>query len=99
VKIELDLYWATRAGQDPIQLFNKHKGRIELWHVKDMDKTEKKNFTEVGNGVIDFANIFKNAKLSGMKHFFVEQDMCPGNPLNSIQQSFGYIQSNLVKYL
>jgi len=34
-----------------------------------------------------------------MKHFFVEQDVCPGNPLNSIQQSFGYIQSNLVKYL
>jgi len=99
VKIELDLYWATRAGQNPIQLFNQHKGRIALWHVKDMDKTEKKNFTEVGNGVIDFATIFQNAKLSGMKHFFVEQDVCPGNPLDSIKQSIGYIQSNLVKYL
>lgn len=99
VKIELDLYWATRAGQNPIQLFNEHKGRIALWHVKDMDKTEKKNFTEVGNGVIDFATIFQNAKLSGMKHFFVEQDVCPGNPLDSIKQSIGYIQLNLIKHL
>jgi sugar phosphate isomerase/epimerase len=99
VKIELDLYWATVAGQDPVTLFKKHKGRIALWHVKDMDKTPKKNFTEVGNGVIDFATIFKNAKTSGMKHFFVEQDVCPGSPFDSIKQSIGYIKSNLIKQL
>ena len=99
VKIELDLYWATVAGQDPIGLFKKHKGRIALWHVKDMDKTPKKNFTEVGNGVIDFSSIFKNAKTSGMKHFFVEQDVCPGSPFDSIKQSIGYIKSNLIKQL
>jgi len=99
VKIELDLYWATVAGQDPVALFKKHKGRVALWHVKDMDKTPKKNFTEVGNGVIDFATIFKNAKTSGMKHFFVEQDVCPGSPFDSIQQSIGYIKSNLIKHL
>ena len=99
LKLEIDLYWATRAGQDPISLFQQHKGRVALWHTKDMDKTEKKNFTEVGNGVIDFATIFKNAKLSGMKHFFVEQDVCPGSPFDSIKQSIGYIKSNLVQYL
>jgi sugar phosphate isomerase/epimerase len=93
------LYWATVAGQDPVGLFKKHKGRVALWHVKDMDKTPKKNFTEVGNGVIDFASIFKNAKTSGMKHFFVEQDVCPGSPFDSIKQSIGYIKSNLIKQL
>ena len=99
VKIELDLYWASVAGQDPVGLFKKHKGRVALWHVKDMDKTPKKNFTEVGNGVIDFASIFKHAKTSGMKHFFVEQDVCPGSPFDSIKQSIGYIKSNLTKHL
>jgi sugar phosphate isomerase/epimerase len=64
-----------------------------------MDKTPKKNFTEVGNGVIDFTTIFKNAKTSGMKHFFVEQDVCPGSPFDSISQSIGYIKSNLIKHL
>jgi sugar phosphate isomerase/epimerase len=99
VKFELDLYWATRAGKDPIALFKQLKGRVSLWHVKDMDKTEKKNFTEVGNGVIDFAKIFKNAKLSGMHHFFVEQDECPGDPFVSIEKSIKYIQSNLLNIL
>ncbi|MEY3946810.1 MAG: hypothetical protein RJB03_1516 [Bacteroidota bacterium] len=99
VKIELDLYWATKAGQEPVSLFKQHKGRVALWHVKDMDNTAKKNFTEVGNGVIDFATIFKNAKTSGMKHFFVEQDECPGSPFDSIAKSIGHIKSNLIKQL
>ena len=99
VKIELDLYWATKAGQDPVSLFKHHKGRVALWHVKDMDNSPKKNFTEVGNGAIDFATIFKNAKTSGMKHFFVEQDECPGSPFDSIAKSIGHIKSNLLKQL
>jgi len=99
VKIELDLYWASKAGQDPVSLFKQHKGRVALWHVKDMDNTPKKHFTEVGNGVIDFATIFKNAKTSGMKHFFVEQDECPGSPFDSIAKSIGHIKSNLIKQL
>lgn len=99
VKIELDLYWASKAGQDPVSLFKQHKGRVALWHVKDMDNTPKKHFTEVGNGVIDFASIFKNAKASGMKHFFVEQDECPGSPFDSIAKSIGHIKSNLIKQL
>ena len=99
VSIELDLYWASFANQNPVELFNKHKGRIALWHVKDMDNTPKRNFTEVGNGQIDFASIFKNAKASGMKHFFVEQDVCPGSPFDSIAKSIGHIKRNLVNYL
>lgn len=99
VKFEVDLYWASRAGKDPIALFKKMSGRIALWHVKDMAKTETKEFTEVGNGSINFATIFSNAKLSGMKHFFVEQDVCPADPMVSIEKSIKYIQSNLVNLL
>ena len=98
VKFELDLYWATKAGQKPIDLFKKYPGRFPLWHVKDMDNTDKHYFTEVGKGTIDFKSIFANAKTAGMKHFFVEQDDCqPGPPLTSIATSFNYIEHNLVK--
>ncbi len=99
VKLEMDLYWTVKAGQDPVALFQQNPGRFPLWHVKDMDRTDKKFFTEVGNGSIDFANIFKQAKLAGMTHFFVEQDACPGSPFDSIKQSIGYIKKNLVKYV
>ena len=98
VKFEMDIYWVTKANHDPIALFKKHSNRFPLWHVKDMDKTEKKSFTEVGNGVIDYKKIFENAKKSGMTHFFVEQDIS-ADPLVSIQKSFEYIKSSLIKEL
>jgi sugar phosphate isomerase/epimerase len=96
VKMELDLYWATRAGMDPVALFDQSPGRYPLVHMKDMDKTEKKAFTEVGNGVIDFKRILKDKKTAGLKYFFVEQDICPGSPFDSISQSIAYIKKNLV---
>lgn len=97
VGMELDIYWAVRAGKDPVELFKANPGRFPLWHIKDMDKTEKKFFTEVGNGVIDFKTIFASAKKAGMKHFYVEQDQCPGAPIDSIKKSIEYMKANLVK--
>ncbi|WP_259068925.1 TIM barrel protein [Mucilaginibacter sp. X4EP1] len=96
VKMEMDMYWVTKAKQDPIALINEHPGRFPLWHIKDMDKTPDQMFTEVGNGVIDFKKIFEHAKTAGLKYFFVEQDKCPGEPYDSIAQSYKYIKSNLV---
>jgi sugar phosphate isomerase/epimerase len=98
VKFEMDIYWVAKANHDPIELFKKHSNRFPLWHVKDMDKTEKRSFTEVGNGVIDYKKIFENAKKSGMQHFFVEQDIS-ADPLASIQKSFEYIKTSLIKEL
>lgn len=95
VQMELDLYWATKSGNDPVGLFDKNPGRFPLWHVKDMDKTEKKFFTEVGNGSIDFKRIFAASSTSGMQYYFVEQDVTPGNPLDSITTSY----NNLSKVL
>jgi len=96
VKMEMDIYWVTKAKQDPIALINEHPGRFPLWHVKDMDNTPKQMFTEVGSGIIDFKNIFKHAKKAGLQYFFVEQDVCPGDPYDSIAKSISYIKSNLV---
>ncbi|WP_295673151.1 TIM barrel protein [uncultured Mucilaginibacter sp.] len=96
VKMEMDMYWVTKANQDPIALINEHPGRFPLWHIKDMDKTTNRMFTEVGNGIIDFKKIFTHAKKAGLKYFFVEEDKCPGEPYDSITQSINYIKSNLV---
>jgi sugar phosphate isomerase/epimerase len=96
VKFEMDLYWMKKAGQDPMKYFNEHPGRFPLWHIKDMDNTSEHSFTEVGNGIIDFKEIFKHKEKAGMKYFFVEQDKCPGSPFDSITQSISYIKKNLV---
>jgi sugar phosphate isomerase/epimerase len=90
VKMELDLAWATKAKQDPVELFKLHPGRYPLWHAKDLDKTTM-NPAEVGTGVVDFKRIFANAKLSGMKYFFVEQDGAP-QPLQNVTNSYNYLK-------
>ncbi|HYE73741.1 MAG TPA: sugar phosphate isomerase/epimerase [Blastocatellia bacterium] len=91
VQIELDLYWAVKAGEDPLALFAKHPGRFPLVHVKDMANTEKKEFTEVGRGTIDFKKIFAQSKKAGIKHYFVEQDQSAA-PLESIKISAEYLK-------
>ncbi|MEP6464821.1 MAG: sugar phosphate isomerase/epimerase [Parafilimonas sp.] len=93
VKMELDLAWATKAKQDPVALFKLHPGRYPLWHVKDLDKTNMQP-AEVGSGVIDFKRIFDNAKESGMKYFFVEQDGAP-QPLQNVTVSYNYLNKLL----
>ena len=96
VKMEMDLYWVSKAGHDPVQLFDAHPGRFPLWHLKDMANTPQREFAEVGSGTIDFKKIFANKSKSGMKYFFVEQDRCPGSPFDSITKSIAYIKQNLV---
>jgi sugar phosphate isomerase/epimerase len=96
VKMEMDIYWVTKAGQDPIKLFREHPGRFPLWHLKDMDKTPEQGFSEVGNGIIDFKEILKHKNEAGLKYFFVEQDKTPGSPFDSIKESYVYIKKNLV---
>ena len=95
VQFELDLYWVSYAGKNPVDFIKKHPGRFPLWHVKDMDNTPQKKFTEVGNGVIDFKKLFKMQKKAGMKHFFVEQDVS-AEPMASIKTSIDYLKKNIL---
>ena len=98
VKMELDLYWVVRAGLNPADLFKKQPGRFHLWHVKDMYKEDNTQNTEVGNGSVDFKTIFANAKLSGVKHYLMEQENnYKPDFYGSIKTSCNYIKSNLFK--
>jgi sugar phosphate isomerase/epimerase len=93
VKMELDLYWITKAGLDAVEYFNNYPGRFPLWHVKDMRK-DTKDFAEVGNGTIDFENIFKARKKAGLEYWFLEQDSSDNDIFDSLLISKKYIDSN-----
>ncbi len=95
VQFELDLYWTTRAGVDYQKYFNESPGRFPLWHIKDMDDTNEKFFTSVGDGVIDWPTIFAQRELAGMKYFYVEQDQVrPGGDFFSeIVESYNYLRN------
>lgn len=91
VCMELDIYWIIRAGYSPRDYFNRYPGRFELWHVKDMNKDDPQKNADIGTGLIDFKEIFKLADLSGMKHFFVEQETYEVSPQVSIENSMRYL--------
>lgn len=94
VNYELDLYWIKKAEKDPLAYFKNHKGRFPLWHIKDMEAGPEKFFTEVGNGIINWSEIFAAKANAGMQHFFVEQDVCRNHkPLESVKISLDYINS------
>ena len=92
VKMEMDLYWISKAGQDPVAYFEKYPGRFAMWHVKDMEAGTKA-ITEVGNGTIDFDRIFKARKKAGLKYWFVEQDTSKRDMFESLTIS----RNNLAK--
>ena len=99
VNFEMDLYWVTRAGADPLAYFQKYPGRFKLWHVKDMDEEGK--FAPVGTGTIDFSRILSEKDKSGMIYYFVEQDRTwDKKPLEVIKTSheglkkFGFNESD-----
>ena len=50
-------------------------------------------FTEVGRGVIDWERVFKAAAKGGLKHYFVEQDLCERPPLESARISYDYLKN------
>ena len=93
--MEMDIYWVVRAGRDPIEYINKYPGRFEQWHVKDMSKNNKDENADVGTGSIDYQKIFAEAKKSGMKHWYVEQESYPGKPIDSVAASAKYLNSIL----
>lgn len=87
VAMQLDIGWASVAGQDILGMFRKNPGRFECWHVKDAtgikylpiqmsmaDRMRNAYLVPVGQGQVDYKAIFAQAKQAGMKHFCVEQD-------------------------
>jgi len=89
VRMELDLFWITKGGGDPLKYFEKWPGRFPMVHVKDMAGNGV--MTNVGQGHIDWGRIFAKRREAGIEHFFVEHDN-PTSPLEAIQVSFNYMK-------
>ncbi|MET4141209.1 sugar phosphate isomerase/epimerase [Pedobacter sp. UYP1] len=98
VNFEMDIYWVIRSGIQPYTLFKANPGRFVMWHIKDMDKSDPHLNAEVGSGTIDYKDIFKHAKLSGMKYFFVEHETnYKPDMIGSITQSCTFIKDQILK--
>lgn len=104
VTMELDLFWASKAGQDPVEMFNKYPGRFQLLHFKDMKTVEapffeviKDDVCSVGAGVIDFKTIMASKEVAGTTYTFVEDDnQGNGKPFEELEVSINNIVTKIL---
>jgi sugar phosphate isomerase/epimerase len=101
VNLEMDVFWVSVAGQDPVEMLKQYKGRVPLIHLKDKatgtavqydEKVPAATFKEVGSGSLDFLAVLRAAEAAGVKHYFVEQDQTPGDPVDSLRKSYEFLR-------
>jgi sugar phosphate isomerase/epimerase len=105
VTMELDLFWTTKAGQNPVEIFKKFPGRFQLFHMKDMftkqapfyTTTGVTDFAPVGAGIINFREILAAKDIAGMKYMIVEQDQSrEGKPFDDIKTSITNLTTKIL---
>jgi sugar phosphate isomerase/epimerase len=105
VFFEMDIYWMTAGGGDPVQYLKDYPTRYKLLHLKDMK--ERRQFsgdggdpsqwielfpymTSVGDGVLDIKGIVSQGHRAGVEYFFVEQDMV-ADPQVALKRSADFL--------
>jgi sugar phosphate isomerase/epimerase len=99
VAFEMDVFWVTHGGADPVSLLRRYPKRWVMLHLKDMRKgTPTGLFTgqapeetnvPIGTGQIDYVSVLREAKKQGVAHYYIE-DESP-IPLQQIPQSLKYL--------
>lgn len=77
VDLEVDCFWAYRAGVDPLGLIRQHRERVTMLHLKDSAGGPERRETELGQGVIEWRALLSVALGQRVAHVFVERDEPP----------------------
>ncbi len=95
---EIDVYWVQYGGGDPVRWCERLTGRLPLLHMKDyaVGKDSQPAFAEIGSGNLDWSRIVPAAEAAGCEWYIVEQDICPGDPFESIAKSLRFIQEHVL---
>lgn len=95
VKLQMDMYWVIHSGKTPRALVDQQPGRYVMWHIKDMDKITR-DYSELGQGSIDYPNILPSPPKSGLEYLYIEQG---GNFAQSAMQSASKSATYFKEYL
>ena len=88
-----DTYWVQHGGADVRHFLETIRGRAKILHLKDMKRGENgPTFAEVGQGNLWFEAIIPLAEEIGVEDFVIEQDICDGDPLDSVRMSCAWLQ-------
>ena len=91
IQFEMDLYWMSVAGKDPVSYWTRFPGRFPMVHVKDNAGPPSNEMRPVGAGTINWVALFEKRAAAGIKHFYVEHDN-PADPWASLTSSVAYLK-------
>lgn len=83
VNFEMDVFWVKAPGYDPVALLQKYHKRFLLMHLKDRKPgtpdsnnghSDVESNVTLGQGDVGIAAIMKQARKSGVKHIFIEDE-------------------------
>ncbi len=92
VSMEMDVYWMLAGGGDPVKYLRRYKGRYHLIHIKDMLGDPPHTMVDVGDGIVDWPHILREAARDGARHFIIEHDE-PADPMLTLERSYQYVRS------
>ena len=90
VEIELDVYWASVGGRDPVAEIKRLGDRVRLLHMKDRahgPNGEAPRDAPPGEGTLPFERIVEVARTAGVEWYVVEQDE-PLDPIRDIATGY-----------
>ena len=94
LNIQLDVFWAQKGGEDPVELIPKLSGRLPSVHMKDLGADGED--IEFGEGLLDWPHIIEACEHAGVQTLVMEMDNPLLAPLESAEVCLKNIQRLLV---
>jgi sugar phosphate isomerase/epimerase len=98
LKAELDLAWVYVGGADPASYIRKYKGRCPTVHAKDVVRAKngkKQQFKPLGQGELNWPEIFAAGDEAGIEWYIYEQDSGEGSPFDYAQASYEFLAKQM----
>jgi sugar phosphate isomerase/epimerase len=92
IELELDVYWLSVAGRDPVTEIRAAAGRVRLLHMKDRAPGPEPHDAPAGEGILPFPAIVDAARAASVEWYIAEQDD-PHDALADIARAARYLES------
>ena len=92
IEIEVDVYWVSIGGGDPVAAIRAARDRVRMLHMKDRAPDATSRDVPAGSGVLDFPGIV-DAGRAARVHWYIAELDDPGDEIADISAAAVYLES------
>ncbi|MDR0508151.1 MAG: sugar phosphate isomerase/epimerase [Dysgonamonadaceae bacterium] len=90
VFFQIDLGHTLNGGGNIMSYISKYPKRFKSWHASDFKIGQ--GYTELGQGDVDYNELFEAAQTSGLEYLVVEQEITPDDIFKSCSRDFDFLK-------